>query len=728
MGVEQVTAHKKLRHSLESIARRHLTSAFHRFFSISQNALTSMAMASDSHRLQALYQDAQRQMRVDRKVFEANALRYTNTQLANVGMSGGVSLQKGRGRAGHPLALVEEEDLELMIALDNFAAEARDSIGGELSRLGHYFAAIGYNEREGAAFPMSPDQLLESFAQSLSGRKFIQEVKLLLLKAFKQSCFEEGYRELVVEACDAFAAAGIKGRDTQAVKPAARPPEPLAETAVAPAVEAAPVTAAQPALLDQIKPLVDDSLLSETLKPIYGKRPSNVRSRAQSAILQKLSAITAPRAAGGQGELSSVDVVTRLEQFIASRENNSITAEQFRDQLAQDDGVQVERHADNVIQLVGKTFGGFQRLAVAPPEVHTLMGRCELPLLKMAVEKPEVLDQKNHPIRRLFNEMANYAIGLETGSCEDNQVYQQMLKLSEEMLDEGFSERDVPKMLSELTATIQRDRKQSESQSRRALEEIAAREKINWAHTRVDDELLSRLGKQKVPELVREFAETCWSKVLYMAHLRFGEGSSSWQDALTVFDMLVAHSRSQHDESEEETLTSLLDVIDQRLRHIAFDAGKRTKMLEKLRAMLMPPAEPSVEDDLTAQLKRILVSSLSTDLPGSNIRHEVESAESINEELNHRLTAIRRGSWVALNDEQGEQQGASKRGRLTGIVGPSWKYVFVNNKGELVAERSRARLAVELLDGKVAVLDNSHLFDRALNEAFREIKGRSAAG
>ena len=79
--------------------------------------------------------------------------------------------------------------------------------------------------------------------------------------------------------------------------------------------------------------------------------------------------------------------------------------------------------------------------------------------------------------------------------------------------------------------------------------------------------------------------------------------------------------------------------------------------------------------------------------------------------------------WIELGDDIK----AHKRGKLAGIVGPSWKYVFVDNKGKLIAERDRARLALELMDGKVTVLDNSHLFDKAIKQAITRIKGLPVA-
>ena len=77
--------------------------------------------------------------------------------------------------------------------------------------------------------------------------------------------------------------------------------------------------------------------------------------------------------------------------------------------------------------------------------------------------------------------MANYAIGLEQGNCSGNKIYQQILKLSETMLSDGFGEQQIPQMLTGFMAAVDADRRVTRLQEKRQLEEIAAQEKVNWA-------------------------------------------------------------------------------------------------------------------------------------------------------------------------------------------------------------------------------------------------------
>lgn len=427
-------------------------------------------------------------------------------------------------------------------------------------------------------------------------------------------------------------------------------------------------------------------------------------------------------------------------------------------------GTRLHRNDLSLFQVVENIFSSFGQSMVVAPEVQQVINRCELPLLKMAINKPLILEQENHPIRRLFNEMAKYAIGLEQGDCEDNQIYQQMLTLSASMLGESFDEKKLPAMLSEFMAIVDRERQVTSAMEVRELEQIAAREKVNWARTRVEEEITRRIVGKKLPDRVIDFIQRSWCMVMHMAHLRSGEASSDWLVAIKILENLVHLARRTPSEADSQYRHELIAHIDARLGHIAADVAQRALQIEQLREALGIVEPPTVQsavvteiapaasrrgakkiaksaiknsakttltdagDTVAEQLvadaiERILVSAVKAELPGKNISQAVRDAESLDSSAQRILMALQKGCWIEL----GGDIKAHKRGKLAGIVGPSWKYVFVDNKGKLIAERDRARLALELMDGKVTVLDNSHLFDKAIKQAITQIKGLPVA-
>jgi hypothetical protein len=456
------------------------------------------------------------------------------------------------------------------------------------------------------------------------------------------------------------------------------------------------------------------------------------------------------------------DLITNRAELLGNGQITRELSAAIKELAAGENGSRLHRNDLSLFQVVENIFSSFGQSMVVAPEVQQVINRCELPMLKMAIQKPLILEQENHPIRRLFNEMARYAIGLEQGDCEDNQIYQQMLKLSESMVGESFDEQKLPGMLSDFMAIIDRDKRVTSAVEARELEQIAAQEKVNWARTRVEEEIARRIVGKKLSEPVVDFIQHSWCMVMHMAHLRSGEAGSDWLVGIKILENLVHLARRVPSEADIKYRHELLAHIDARLGHISADAAQRALQVKQLSWALgiAEPAPPKsavvteiapaankraakkvsknpveaeanakgemdvlAEQAMVEEIKRILVSAVKAELPGKNISQAVRDAESIDSSAQRILMALQKGCWIEL----GGDIKAHKRGKLAGIVGPSWKYVFVDNKGKLIAERDRARLALELMDGKVTVLDNSHLFDKAIKQAITQIKGLPVA-
>jgi hypothetical protein len=71
---------------------------------------------------------------------------------------------------------------------------------------------------------------------------------------------------------------------------------------------------------------------------------------------------------------------------------------------------------------------------------------------------------------------------------------------------------------------------------------------------------------------------------------------------------------------------------------------------------------------------------------------------------------LTQGSWFEMQSEDGQKF----RSRLAAIIRATGKYIFVNRSGVKVAEETRMSLALALKSGRLQVLDDGMLFDRAL--------------
>src|SRR5690606_23223681 len=79
---------------------------------------------------------------------------------------------------------------------------------------------------------------------------------------------------------------------------------------------------------------------------------------------------------------------------------------------------------------------------------------------------------------------------------------------------------------------------------------------------------------------------------------------------------------------------------------------------------------------------------------------------------------ITQGSWFEMTDAGGQKY----RCRLAAIIKATGKYVLVSRSGMKVAEETRQTLASALRSGKLRVLDDGMLFDRALEAVIGSLR------
>ena len=777
--------------SLRQFCQRHLESVFNIFFESASTALLGMAEAAETNRLQTLYVDAQRLIRgrrgeIEAAVTEAVLASFAALDPNAANNTSGVRETSTRNTPYNHFELLGNEDLEVMIALDNGTTQALETFKKPLYMLQRRFDTLS----DGAAIklmPMSPDSVMEAFADGVSDGMIAVEVQVVLINLFNKACFGRDYGELLIQANEFLEESGMfpasDPADSASEQSMAKPEivleakatdqpvtsegdieqrlEELVNTlslGVMPTITSGISPEASPDTSAEISP--NDSAYSP---PVFTAPPVEPpTSRIQTELLARISTIlesTGQRLAGtdavylGRPQVvAEIDKhISQLQQSYKKGQSEHLVCGQMTRQLEQTINAAhplgkqgLHRNDASVFQVVGNAFSRFGEGNGMAPDAQQAISRCELPLLKLALNKPSILEQENHPIRRLFNEMANYAIGLEQGNCSGNKIYQQMLKLSETMLSDGFGEQQIPQMLTGFMAAVDADRRVTRLQEKRQLEEIAAQEKVNWAHTRVDREISDRVVGHELPVAILNFAEQHWCKVLHIAHLRSGESSIEWQQGLEILDRLLEIVGFEASTRSKTAVARLLNDIKLRLEHISIDALQLADQMDRLQFILTParpanvtdigsktkgkaPSKTNVKDptegEFADQIKRIMISRLQTEMPGENIAETINKVESLDDQSQQSLSEVQKGCWIELCDDIKSR----KRGKLAGIVGPSWKYVFVNNKGKLVAELNRARLAVEIKEGKVTVLDNSHLFDKAIKAAIDDIKGLSVA-
>ena len=382
-----------------------------------------------------------------------------------------------------------------------------------------------------------------------------------------------------------------------------------------------------------------------------------------------------------------------------------------------------------MLTLVDTLFEAMASGTWMPMPLSELLDSADVPVAELASGDPAFIDKPWHPGRRLLNEIISAATDyLDQEGYADKALFRRAEEAIESLGSLAAEPRRLAQLLAEFVALVEGERERTEKLAERALGEAAARERTNLAHRRVADVLNGRLAGRSCPLALVNLLERAWCRVLFLAWFRSGEHSQQWRAAIHLLDQLLGLLGD--DRPDAELVERLWGALGERLEEIAFDSFEARRLLAELRGCLArrtvpsgyPPGTlwaPEEARQLGDPGLPVAVTSLNLALPGDPGTEGEEEEHALSDIDLSRADSLRVGGWVELEEAGGERV----RARLLGVVQPSGTHVLSDREGGGVRRVSRRRLALAMKEGRLIALDNSRLFEQALEQAL----GRVAA-
>ena len=295
-------------------------------------------------------------------------------------------------------------------------------------------------------------------------------------------------------------------------------------------------------------------------------------------------------------------------------------------------------------------------------------------------------------------------------------------------------------LLQEFTSFVSTESRRAEliEQRTRAAEEGLG--KSQQARAVVGYTLNEKAVGKRLPRVVVDILRDCWSNYMFLIHVKEGINSPAWEKALRTVEDLIWSVEITPGGSERGQLLKVIPSLLQRLRvgfgSVSYSKVKmRTQLkelevihLRNLRSSPEEPVDTPIAGDENAEASG---QQAGTAAPGvdkiiespvivENAARPEKVSETLPEDDEHAKVAasISTGAWVEFK----ESDDKVTRAKLAAIIKATGKYIFVNRVGMKVAEKTLARLAIELRDGTMSVLDNALLFDRALENVIGHLR------
>jgi len=378
---------------------------------------------------------------------------------------------------------------------------------------------------------------------------------------------------------------------------------------------------------------------------------------------------------------------------------------------------------EDIINVVAMFFDVILDDRNLPLEIQALVSRLQLPVLKVALKDRSFFTDRKHPARQLINEIARTSIGWESSDRdEQDALFIRLTELVEQVLEGSAEHAEVfEKCLNDLMSFISNEDSRASKLERRTREQAVAHARTAHAQEAVKTLLNERLSGTALPQDIGDFLVNDWQQVLYQRHVKHGEDSAEFREALQILDDLLWCAQAHRDAESRTRLQSMLPALRARiaaaLEQAGTDVGRGGETLRQLTAILARLHAGRVTEREARPLseeQKQRIEPTPAQKPWEEMtaveRQFVRHHQLLGEQLK-RVEALETGTWVQYDDLR---QGISRRCKLSAKLAATDSFVFVNRMGAKVLEKPRQSFAYDLQMGYARILDTENFFDRTL--------------
>ncbi|MCG5515703.1 MULTISPECIES: DUF1631 domain-containing protein [unclassified Ectothiorhodospira] len=555
-----------------NLSTRHVEPLLREMLDNADDALFKLAEKAEDNRSQTAYFDAMRELRRQRSTMESEYA----TQMARV-FDLCLRAKPGTPRAStvesDELSLVDEEELEENLAIDGMVGKARRLNEHDLQAIARRLAAVmeqsRLNEEDN---PVDPIAFCRGFRDAMQVLDVDIRIRLIIFKLFDQfvvtrlgPLYHEINRYLV------------EMRILPDLRHESRGggggPEPRGGALGGSTADDADGAGAQEADGDD-----DEGDLVALLRHWVGRRGQGAAAQPRGR-----PGMMGPGAPGGSsGSGGAVDghagtvtadmgsVIAALSSLPSQGHMGVATggAAELKGAVVGalntggDQTVALNGMDESAIDIVAMLFEFIFDDAALPAPIKELIGRLQIPVLKVALLDKSFFSRKRHPARRLLTELSRVGVGWSEAADEEEGLKVKIESLVERLLNDFEDDVGIfESVLEDLQTFCAQQAERAAQREEQAALATQGRENLLLARGVADEAIERVIDGRDLPEPVDHLLRHTWKELLVLIYLKNGQHSQLWQKALNVASLLVWSLIPKQRQDEREQLMGLLPSL-----------------------------------------------------------------------------------------------------------------------------------------------------------------------
>jgi hypothetical protein len=374
---------------------------------------------------------------------------------------------------------------------------------------------------------------------------------------------------------------------------------------------------------------------------------------------------------------------------------------------------------ENAIELLATIFDYVFADAGIAPDLKRLMGRLQIPLVKVALSDKDCLFEEDHPAPRLLDTLARSSATREqTGERADpfyEMVEQIVLRVQQEIEPHLGLWADI---LADLENFLAAEEALIEHALADAIAETTRQEKMLQARILAENDVAARIETGEVAGFVEAFLEMQWVRILTLAHNIAETKPDALVRVLKVMDDLIWSIQPKTSPEERRNLVarlpSILSLMNAWLNVLKWDEPERVQFFSKLAERHAAIARASIE--LSPRLQVQLAVNVAQKASERQLNRRAKKfEEKLVDQFTQAVEAIPCGVWVEFL----RNAGVRTRLKLAWISPNRSRFIFMNGQGHSPLSLTAEELAHAFRNRTAATVPTASVVERALTAALK---------
>lgn len=592
-------------HTLRDKARQQLQLFLRELFDKVDDAMFELADKANNNHDQNIFFDSMREVRIRRRAMESAFFRSIDigfAQLLDPTAYRDEQQFSEKSVSLDDLSLVKNDELEEMVAVDGMVNKANEQFAEPIQhltlRIDHLVPTKVYQKNN----PLGVDVICNAFTDSTKVLNVDVKAKLVLFKLFDNivmtklgKLFDVLNQTLI----DANILPSLK-QDVRVKKPSTSSTADHYGQGISAqyglggqqaGAETGGLVQNYDDQTNQVLHHLRDLLGANRSAPRVQLPGEEITTRDLIKILslaQQQNTIGAPAASGAPANLRSLltDLLRNETQTAAA----------------------INQVDDDVINLVSMMFEFIldDRNLAAP--MKALIGRLQIPMVKVAIADKTFFSKGGHPARRLLNEMAMACLGWQESS-DENQRKDSLFNKMDETVRAILTDFDTDmsifeRLLVDFRSFLDKEKRRASILEQRTIDAEDGKAKSERARAQVDAELNRICAGKELPLAATKLLREAWANVMFITSLKQGVDSEEWRICSATAQQLVWSVTATMDKDNRQRLLKLVPELLQKLRtgleSISFSPFETTNLFKQLEAVHLARLRGEVKPQIDA--------------------------------------------------------------------------------------------------------------------------------